>query len=139
MGCGLALLATSTAACSLSFPITGFKAEDGEPATGSIDRSAAMLSPALDREDWRRAKAALAVALDPHGTGTGVAWQNGASGAKGSFTALAPPFLDHDRICRTFAAAVTPVAQSERRLAGSACRQSDGAWAFRDVKDSGTS
>ena len=98
-----------------------------------------MLSAALDREDWRRAKAALAVALDPQGNGTGVAWQNGASGAKGSFTALAPPFLDHDRICRTFTAAVTSKAQNERRVAGSACRESDGDWALRDVKDSGTS
>ena len=139
MCCGLALLSASTAACSLSFPLTGFKAENGELATGSINRSAGLLSPALDREDWRRAKAALAVALDPQGNGTGVAWQNGASGAKGSFTALAPPFLDHDRICRTFSAAVTPKAQSERRVAGSACRDSDGDWALRDVKDSGTS
>ena len=127
-----------TAACSLSFPISGFKAEDGGP-TGSIDRSAGMLSPALDREDWRRAKAALAVALDPQGNGTGVSWQNAASGAKGSFVALATPFLDHDRICRTFTATVTAKAQSERRVAGSACRESDGAWALRDVKDSGTS
>ena len=135
--CSLALLSTSTAACSLSFPITGFKGEDG--ATGSIDRAAGMLSPALDREDWRRAKAALAVALDPQGNGTGVAWQNAASGAKGSFAALAPPFLDHDRICRTFAAVVTPKTQTEHRVAGSACRESDGAWALRDVKESGTS
>ena len=136
--CSLVVLCASTAACSLSFPITGFKAEDAGP-TGSIDRSAGMLSPALDREDWRRAKAALAVALDPQGNGTGVAWQNTASGAKGSFAALAPPFLDHDRICRSFMAVVTPKAQTERRVAGSACRETDGAWALRDIKDSGTS
>ncbi len=66
-------------------------------------------------------------------------WQNTASGAKGSFAALAPPFLDHDRICRTFTAVVAPKAQPEHRIAGSACRESDGAWVLRDVKDSGTS
>ncbi len=134
---GVAVLTTSIAACSLSIPIAGFKAENEGP-TGSIDRSAGMISPALDREDWRRAKAALAVALDPQGNGTGVLWQNTASGAKGSFAALAPPFLDHDRICRTFTAVVAPKAQPEHRIAGSACRESDGAWVLRDVKDSGT-
>ncbi len=135
--CSLALLSISMPACSVSIPISGFKTENEAP-TGSIDRSAGMISPALDREDWRRAKAALAVALDPQGNGTGVLWQNTASGAKGSFAALAPPFLDHDQICRTFTAMVAAKAQPEHRIAGSACRESDGAWVLRDVKDSGT-
>ena len=59
--------APSTGACSLSVPMASLKPDD--LATGTIDRSAAMLSPALDREDWRRARAALAVTLDPQGNG----------------------------------------------------------------------
>ncbi len=88
MGCSIVLLASLTAACSLSFPIKGFKAEDAVEATGSIDRSAGMLSPALDREDWRRAKAALAVALDPQGSSSGVPWQNGGIGSQGNLHGL---------------------------------------------------
>lgn len=132
-GGGLVLVASLSAGCSLSFPIAGFKADDAP--TGTIERSAAMLSPALDREDWRRAKAALSVALDPQGNGGGVNWLNPQSGAKGSFVALAPPFLDQDRICRTFDAEVSTAPRSGRRLSGSACRQGDGGWELRDARD----
>jgi surface antigen len=130
-------LAISTGACSVSFPMSGFRADD--PPTGSIDRSAALLSPALDHEDWRRAEAALAVALDPQGDGTGVGWQNPQTGLKGSFAAPAPPFLDHERVCRTFEAEVSSATQGQRHLSGSACRDGDGTWRLRDTKVGRTS
>ncbi len=129
----LAVLAGATAGCSLSFPIASLK-PDGTP-TGTIDRSSAFLSPALDGEDLRRAKAALSIALDPQGNGARVSWQNPQSGARGAFTASDPPFTEHDRVCRAFAAEVVPGAGAERRLSGSACRESDGSWELRGAED----
>ena len=129
----LAVLAGATAGCSLSFPIASLK-PDGTP-TGSIDRSSAFLSPALDAEDLRRARAALSIALDPQGNGARVSWHNPQSGARGAFAASAPPFTDHDRVCRAFAAEVMPGAGAERRLSGSACRESDGSWELRGADD----
>lgn len=128
LGAGL-----SASACSLSFPMSGFTS-DNSP-TGSINKSAAVLSPGLDKEDWRRANAALAVALDPQGNGANVAWDNPQSGAKGSFVALAPPFLEKDRICRAFKAHVSASPRTEQRLGGAACRGEDGNWVLAQVTE----
>lgn len=128
---GLALAAAVASGCSLSFPMSGI-ATDATP-TGSVDRTATLLSPTLDREDLRRARAALAIALDPQGNGARVVWQNPQTGAHGAFAAVAPPFADHDRVCRAFAGAITPAAAAERRLSGSACRDGDGTWQVREA------
>src|SRR5690348_12903841 len=57
------LLALSTGACSFSFGLSAL--DDEEPkSTGTVTaRADTPLSADLDQEDWRRAKAALAVAL----------------------------------------------------------------------------
>ena len=129
----LALAAGLASGCSLSFPLPGLTA-DATP-TGSIDRTAALLSRSLDPEDLRRARAALAVALDPQGNGARVAWQNPQTGARGAFAALAPPFADQDRVCRTFAGEIVPAGTGERRLSGSACRDGDGTWRVRSTDE----
>ncbi len=129
----LGLLASTASGCSLSFPISGLKADAS--ATGTIDHTAAVLSPALDREDLRRARAAMAIALDPQGNGARVGWQNPQSGAHGSFAASAPPFADHDRVCRGFAGDVSPAESVERHVSGSACREGDGSWRIRGAED----
>ena len=123
----------STGACSLSFPMPGFVNNDGP--TGSIHKSVAALSPDLDTEDLRRARAALAVALDPQGDGTDVSWHNPQTGAKGSFVALAPPFVDRDRICRTFGGHVAASSRTDHHLGGRACRNADGDWILADIKE----
>lgn len=128
-----AALAAATAGCSLSFPIAGFK-PDATP-TGTIDRSAVFLSPALDAEDLRRARAALSIALDPQGNGARVNWQNPQTGAHGAFASSAPPFTEHDRVCRAFAAEVASGAGAERHVAGSACREGDGSWILREAEN----
>lgn len=104
-------------------------------ATGSIARPDALLFKALDQEDGRRAKAALAVALDPQGNGESVAWDNPQSGAKGSFVAVAPPFAKADKVCRAFEARVIADAGSERAVDGSACRDDGGDWAVAELRE----
>lgn len=115
----------------MSFPIGSFA--DATP-TGSINGASTLLTRDLDQEDWRRAKAAMEVALDPQGNGDSVPWANPATGAKGSFAAAAPPFPKHDKVCRAFLAHVLSDGRTERRVQGSACRDGTGNWAIADAE-----
>ncbi|MGI3903792.1 MAG: RT0821/Lpp0805 family surface protein [Janthinobacterium lividum] len=117
----------------MSIPIGGLEAD--HTATGSIGKTTVVLSPALDQEDLRRARAALAIALDPQGNGARVAWQNPLSGAHGAFAAAAPPFAEHDRVCRAFTGDAAPGGSTASKLTGSACRDSDGTWQIRSGAD----
>jgi hypothetical protein len=126
------IVALSLGACSLSVGVMGLK--DAEPeATGAITPAAAIpLSPDLNEEDWRRAKAALAVALDPQGPGTQVSWDNPDTTMKGAFTPAGAPFVKNDEICRAFSAQLSgPAAAS---LQGTACRLSGGEWTIKEIK-----
>ena len=126
------LLALSTSACGMSLGLSALD-EDGPKATGAIASKAALtLSSDLDEEDWRRAKAALAVALDPQGAGTQVSWDNPATTRKGTFTPMGAPFVKNDEICRAFSASLS--GPSSASLHGTACRPSGGEWAIKDVK-----
>lgn len=134
------LLALSTAACSFSMGLVGL-ADDEPKTTGSIAATdpapvaATPLSPDLDEEDWRRAKAALAVALDPQGPGTQVSWDNPATDMKGTFTPIGGPFVKNDEICRTFNAHLSGATSAS--LQGTACRLSGAEWVIREVKPAG--
>lgn len=126
------LIALSAAGCSLTYGIASLE-EDEPEATGSIAPQAPVpLSADLNEEDWRRAKAALAVALDPQGPGTQVSWDNPASAMKGSFTPTGAPFVKNDEICRDFSAHLSGTFSAI--LQGMACRPSGGEWAIKDVK-----
>ena len=107
--------------------------EDGPKSTGAIGpKSDITLSSDLDEEDWRRAKAALAVALDPQGPGTLVSWDNPATTRKGTFTPVGAPFVKNDEICRSFSAHLS--GPSTSALQGTACRPSGGEWVLKDIK-----
>ncbi|MEN3930267.1 RT0821/Lpp0805 family surface protein [Microvirga sp. W0021] len=86
----------------------------------------------LTDEDWRRAKAALDVALDPHGSKDRVVWDNPSTMAKGHFTSDGAPFLKNDDICRKFKATVTDQLETHN-VQGTACRPSGGEWSIIDV------
>jgi surface antigen len=126
------LLALSTSACGMSLGLSALD-DDGPKATGTIaSRTVVSLSSDLDDEDWRRAKAALAVALDPQGPGTHVSWDNPATSRKGTFTPMGAPFVKDDEICRNFSAHLS--GPSSEALQGTACRPSGGEWALKEVK-----
>jgi surface antigen len=119
-------------ACSFSVGVIG-ATEDEPEATGTIaSKGAIPLSPDLNEEDWRRAKAALAVALDPQGPGTQVSWDNPDTAMKGAFTPTGAPFVKNDEICRGFSAHLS--GRSAASLQGSACRPSGGEWSIKDIK-----
>jgi surface antigen len=115
----------------MSFPITSL-VSDQEP-TGSVARPASPLSPELSGEDWRRAKGALAIALDPVGNGSSAAWDNPDSGMRGSFTPVGQPFVKSDEICRAFLAELNGNHHAST-LQGTACRPSGREWLIKDIK-----
>jgi surface antigen len=126
----LVLFAASLGGCSSVVPLTSFMASRDD-VTGSI-KTANPIASEMDIEDWRRAKGALGLALDPQGNGAPVNWDNPKSGAKGAFTPVGPAKAVDDRICRSFQASVGG-SLPERALKGSACRSKDGEWMIGQI------
>ena len=125
--------ALAAAGCSVSFPIESLVADP--EVTGSITpREVSPLGPDLSAEDWRRARSALAVALDPQGNGSPARWDNPESGMAGVFTPVAAPFVKDDTVCRAFTASLSSRGGTGKRLHGSACRLAAGEWLIREVK-----
>jgi surface antigen len=129
---GLAIVAAlSNCGCSAIIPLPSLLSSD--ETTGSIGSSPSPLSSSLDVEDWRRAKAAMSVALDPQGNGAAVSWDNPKSGAKGAFTPVGSANASDDKICRAFIAQIGGAAPSQS-VQGVACRDKSGDWNVGDVK-----
>ena len=128
-------LGLCVSACSWSWQLGSFgPADTDEVVTGSIkSRDASPLSPVLGVEDWRRAKSAMAVALDIQGNGKPASWDNPDSGIKGVFSPLAAPFVQKDDICRSFKADISGKTP-EQKLEGLACKAGPDEWVIKDVK-----
>jgi surface antigen len=158
------LIAAAASACSLSYSIVTLDVEEPETTASIAPKAISPLSPDLTEEDWRRAKAALGVALDPQGAGTQVSWDNPDTSRKGAFTPSGAPFVKNDEICRSFSAHVSthvsaqvsapgsapvrppvsgdkqsalhgqPTLNGQSALHGTACRPSGGEWAITEIK-----
>jgi surface antigen len=129
----LALVAAALglAGCSAAIPLPAFVSKDD--VTGSIRKPVSPLSASLDAEDWRRASGALAVALDPQGSGAPVRWDNPTSGTKGVFTPVGDAQPVDGRICRAFLSELGG-AHPVQSLQGTGCRDKSGDWEVTDVK-----
>jgi surface antigen len=127
------VIALSAAACSMSFPMTSLVNDEPSTTASVAPKAISPLSAELGEEDWRRAKAALAVALDPQGSGSQVAWDNPDTTLKGAFTPVGQPFVKNDEICRAFSAMVSGQSAASS-LQGTACRPSGGEWAIKEIK-----
>ena len=116
----------------MSLPIATMSTANDD-ATGAIPSS--NLENKLETEDWRRARAALATALDPQGNGSLVAWDNPQSGAKGFFIPLGNPYPADAKICRAFR---TEVARKEatETMQGVACSEKGGDWTIAELNPS---
>jgi surface antigen len=150
MAAGAIVLPLVAAGCSITMPFekspVSAVAADADITTSAITPrppkdvplppgQVSPLSANLDAEDWRRARAALATALDPQGNGGQVRWENSDSGNKGVFGAVGNPYVVKDEICRAFVAGLT-LKEPEQWFEGSACRVSASEWAIRDVRAS---
>lgn len=127
-----AALSLMTGGCGVSFPMASLFPEP-ETTSSITPRVVSPLSPELAAEDWRRAKGALAIALDPQGSGASVSWDNPDTDSKGNFAPVGQPFVNTDEICRAFLATLTAKGNATS-LQGTACRPSGGEWAIKDVK-----
>jgi len=127
-----AALSLMTGACGMSFPMASLFPEP-ESTSSITPRVMSPLSPELGGEDWRRAKGALAIALDPQGSGSSVSWDNPDTDMKGNFAPVGQPFVKTDEICRAFLATLTDKGTT-MSLQGTACRPSGGEWVVKEVK-----
>ncbi len=127
-----ALLALAVSGCSVSMPMTSLVAhKTDEDVTGSISRP--PFAEWLGVEDWRRARAAMATALDPQGAGSTVAWDNPDSGLKGKFIPSGKAYPENDLVCRAFVAEID-LKNGEKTLQGKACADKDGDWTVADLQ-----
>jgi surface antigen len=129
----VATIAGPLAACSFALPVATLAPDDPVATSSIAPRVVSPLSPDLGDEDWRRARAAMAVALDPQGSGSQVSWDNPDTSIKGSFTPVGQPFVADDKICRAFLATLTGTSGASS-LQGTACRPSGGEWVIKDLK-----
>ncbi|MCJ2125809.1 hypothetical protein MKL11_25345 [Methylobacterium sp. J-077] len=130
--------------CGCSQPLLVFR---GEPAaappvaeepvvTGSIEKRPSSFGNDLGEEDWRRARAALSVALDPQGNGRPVKWDNPETGLHGAVNPTGLPYVADDLICRNFLASVIGPGSS-RFVRGTGCKPSGGHWTLKRVRAAG--
>lgn len=138
--------ALSAACVGCSGPILSFRAEEAPTApeplvTGSIPKRPASFGGDLDTEDWRRAHAALSVALDPQGNGRPVKWENPETAMRGSVNPTGLPYVAGDEICRDFLASVVGGANSSakggvksRFVRGTGCKPSGGEWELKRLR-----
>lgn len=126
------LVAAGLSGCSF---MTSDVGDDGPESTGSISRAADVptLSPELGQEDWRRARSALAVALDPQGSGSTVKWDNPDTEISGSFTPVAQPFVRSNEICRAFLASLAFPGRTVS-LQGTGCRIAGEDWRLEGIR-----
>jgi len=132
---GCAALALPVGGCAVSYPIASMVPQS-EDVTGSVKPRPGLLR---DEEDQRRAKAALATALDLQGAGTAVTWDDPASGDKGTFKPSGPAYPADARICRPFVETMVHDGVATESQ-GKACTATGSAnWIVTDRKELGKS
>jgi surface antigen len=134
-------LAAFSGGCSMSWQLGSlgkFKDKD-EPkeVTGSIVPVAVFAQAGLAESDLVLARAAATSVLE-RGTDASQKdlsqpWENPQTGARGMVTALATAYTDGGLTCRDFLASHV-LERSETWLQGEACRESDGKWQVRSLK-----
>ena len=114
-------------ACTIAVPISSPASDaPGRPET-EPERRQSLSLPGLDPEDWRRARGALAVAIDPSGNGLRVPWDNPETHRRGTVAPTGLPVVRDGVICRPFSATVESGGQTSV-FRGTACRDMGDGW-----------
>lgn len=121
-----------------SGPILSFQSDTPEAAeepvsTGSIVKPPKNFGKDLSDEDWRRANAALTVALDPQGNGKPVKWDNPETGMRGTVSPTGLPYVAQDEICRDFTTSVSST-NVTRSMRGTGCKASGGTFELKRLR-----
>ncbi len=148
-----ALLAISVSGCAISMPMgslfsrtekTASAKADDEITTGSIGSRATTVSSVLTEsketitvpiaaEDWGKAKAALIEALGSKEDTPSVPWENNATNARGSVTALHRTVSTGGSTCRAFLGSALRD-KTDTWFEGRACKNSGGEWEMQDLR-----
>jgi surface antigen len=108
----------------------GFSSHNSRADSGSIDLISALSIGAFTGDDLEAASAATASLLDRRNGG---AWENPATGARGTITPLAAVYRDNGVECRDFLASYVHE-KAEAWMQGEACRNRVGRWEVRSLK-----
>ncbi len=127
----MAPIGSMLAACSVTVPIAPVTARGSQ--ADAIPAALLALAPQLSGEDWRRARGALGIALDPRGNGAPVHWDNPESGVDGSFRSAGEPVVVDGEVCRAFAGTIRKMPRG-LSFRGTACRQSNDDWDVTDME-----
>lgn len=130
------LLGCLVAGCSMSMQMESlFDKSEKSDVTGSIKsateaQASAQLPPEADLVFTRRA---VSEVLSRGQKDASVPWENPASGARGTVTALAAAYTVEKAECRDFLASYVS-GSKESWLRGEACKRGKGAWEVRAFK-----
>ena len=109
-----------------------FDTRSKEDVTGTIPKPS--LASLLEPEDWRRAKAALATALDPQGNGSLVGWDNPESGNKGSFMPVGKAYPSECRDLPGLSRRARPQGATNSPSREPLARIKEGEWTIAEAK-----
>jgi surface antigen len=128
--------ALAAGGCSIDLDaLSMFPKTDKVETTGTIrSASEAMASAELPPEaDLVLTRAAVNEMLSRGSKGASVPWENPATGARGTVTAIASAYTIDKAQCRDFLASYVKGGK-ESWLRGEACREARGAWEVRALK-----
>ncbi|MEJ0075697.1 MAG: RT0821/Lpp0805 family surface protein [Alphaproteobacteria bacterium] len=130
-------LGAATSGCSLSYKLDSFLGKDAEKPehTASI-RPASAPGPATAMPadmDLAYTKAAVAALLGQPDKSASQPWENPATGARGTVTAVADAYTSDGFQCRDFLASYIRDG-AESWLQGDACRIHQGKWTVRSLR-----
>lgn len=125
-------LACASAGCS--YRLGGlFGSDDEAPEhTGSVSQRGAT-APADADNDLALARQAAADLLARADKASSLPWENPATGARGTVTALADAYTQDGLLCRDFLASYIRGGR-ESWMQGGACRMHQGKWEVRDLR-----
>lgn len=138
MGC--ATLALGLGGCSFSYQLDAMFAREREVETASVRPTPSrpkshgeLAASALGERDLAAARAAVSEAFGKDERDASVAWDNPATGARGTVTPLSSAYSLDGATCRDFLASYVRNG-SEEWLQGEACRGARGRWDVRAMR-----